>query len=341
MSSALPALLALAAASPPSVGFGADRGGILPEAARGAIHRPDLLASSRPEEPDERELDSTRESPGGSNPWTVALVSAGFAGAVLTVGTIAWWDRGFDAFRFNDTGFFGRETYAGGADKLGHFFSAYVSMCAMTSIYEELGISRDGAVLGATLFTMLLWNGFELIDGFTDYGVEHGDIVMNTLGIGAGAAIELFPAVERTIGFRLGYVPSRDFLAHDKTFLKFINDYTGMTFYGDVKLKGVFDLAGVSPGPLRFVVTGPVYSTGRYSPVRVHEERRRNLGLHVGVSLAEVLRAIGDGDPGVEAQARFFDFYAVPFLQVAAIRDLNQDQWFISFGVSNRGEIAL
>ncbi|MCK6549570.1 YfiM family protein [Myxococcota bacterium] len=277
----------------------------------------------------------------GPRPLAVGLVSAGIAGAVLGTGVVAWWDRGFTELHFADTGLLGEETYAGGADKVGHLYAAWVSMAGMRPIYESLGISRDGAIVGASIFTFLLFNGFELIDGFTDYGVEGGDILANTVGIGLGALAEASPAFDATFGLRLGYVPSRDFLAREKTTLKFINDYSGMMYFADLKLKGLFDLLGEEPGVARYLVTGLAWGTKDYSPVKRRESRERHLGVHVGISLAEVLRAVADGDSGIEMQARFFDFYAVPFLSVLLMRELNEGSWFISFGIANRFQVGL
>lgn len=277
----------------------------------------------------------------GPSPLAVGLVSAGVAGAVLGTGVVAWWDRGFTELHFADTGLLGQETYAGGADKLGHLYAAWVSMAAMRPIYQSLGISREGSIVGASIFTFLLFNGFELIDGFTDYGVEHGDILANTVGIGLGALAEASPAFDSVFGLRLGYVPSADFLSREKTTLKFINDYSGMLYFADLKLKGLSEVLGAEPGFLRYFVTGLAWGTKDYSPVKRRPTRERHFGVHVGLSLAEVLRAIADGDPGIEMQARFFDFYAVPFLSVLFMRELNEGSWFLSFGIANRFQVDL
>ncbi|MBI4818659.1 MAG: DUF2279 domain-containing protein [Deltaproteobacteria bacterium] len=279
--------------------------------------------------------------PQGPNTPLIALASAGLSGLVLGVGTQAWWKDGLQAFSLRETGFLERDTYAGGADKLGHLYCTYVSMHIVASVYEELGMSSTASVWYAALFTGLLWNGFELIDGFTKYGFEYGDVVFNTLGIGLGALVQLVPEAGSLVGLRLGYVPSRDFLYRDKSFLKFINDYTGMTYYLDFYAKGALGLAGIEPGFLRYWVVGPIWSTEDYSPVRRHESRRRTFGFHVGLSLGEILREFGDRDPGVRAIARFFDFYAVPFLGVTVASDLNTGAYYFGFGVSNRSEIPL
>ncbi|GAG57180.1 unnamed protein product, partial [marine sediment metagenome] len=40
-------------------------------------------------------------------------------------------------------GFFGKNTYAGGADKAGHFYASYVEFRTMVSLYELIGIKHS------------------------------------------------------------------------------------------------------------------------------------------------------------------------------------------------------
>jgi hypothetical protein len=114
-----------------------------------------------------------------------------------------------------------------------------------------------------------------------------------------------------------------------------------MTYYLDVKAKGVFSLLDEDPGMLRYVQAGVAFNTDQYSPVKRWEQRRRNFGVHVGLSMSEILRAWGDGDEGVEPIAKFFDFYAVPFLNFTLMTDLNSGEWFVNFGIANRFEAPL
>jgi hypothetical protein len=276
-----------------------------------------------------------------ANPLIVAGTSTAIVAIIAAWGWGAWWNEGFKTFHFRETGFLGHETYAGGADKLGHMYGTYLSAKATTKLYLALGMRQTGAALLSAGAVTLVSNGIELADGFTSFGFEYGDVVFNTLGTIAALASDLSPEFHAMFGMRIAYVPSRDFLANEKTFIKWINDYTGMLFYLDLKLKGVFEAFGEDPGLARYLITGVVWGSERYSPVRVESERRRSLGVHVGVSLPQILRDVYEGDQGVEAFATFFDYYAVPFLSVALINDLNSGEWILNFGVANRLEIDL
>lgn len=276
-----------------------------------------------------------------ANPLIIAGTSVAIIGAIAAWGYGAWWNTDLQSFHFLDTGFLGRDTYAGGSDKLGHTYAAYVSTLFMTRLYEALGMKHTSAALLAAGAVTFASNGIEITDGFTRYGFEYEDVLFNLLGIAAGLTSELVPEFKSIFGMRLAYIPSHDFLANDKTFIKWINDYSGMIYYFDLKMKGVFEAFGGDPGLARYLLAGVVWSTDQYSPVRVDENRRRSLGVYAGISLPQILRDAYPGDEGVEAYATFFDYYAIPFLSISAMTDLNSGDWYVNFGVANRLEIGL
>lgn len=271
----------------------------------------------------------------------VLIASAGMSAVVLGVGTQAWWDEGLQPFSFRDTGWFGRDTYSGGADKLGHLYSSYVMTQAAASIYEAIGVESETAAWLSAGFVFLLFNGFELIDGFTDFGFEYGDVVFNTLGVASGLVARLFPELERSLGIRLGYIPSNDFLDNPKSVLKFINDYSGMLYYLDFKAQGILEQLELEPGWARYLVGGLIYGTQGYSPVRqAPDEKRRLFGVHLGISAAELLRENAEGDGPTLGIARALDFYALPFFSVSLMRDLNGSDWIFSLGLGHRAQVA-
>ncbi len=276
-----------------------------------------------------------------SHPLAVIGASAAVVALLGVWAVDAWWSDGLKPFSWRDAGAFGQDTYAGGADKTGHAYSSYLMTHFTYGLYRALGMSKTHAAWWGAGATFLVSNWVELIDGFTEFGFEAGDVVANSFGVALGLLTKLSPTAASLIGFRISYVPSPDFLQNDKSVLKWINDYTGMTYYLDVKGKGVFELMDRDPGLLRYVQAGVAFNTDQYSPVKRWEERRRNFGIHVGVSMSEVLRSWGDGDEGVEPIATFFDYYAVPFLNFSLMNDLNSGEWFINFGVANRFESPL
>ncbi|HEY7113891.1 MAG TPA: DUF2279 domain-containing protein [Thermoanaerobaculia bacterium] len=108
-------------------------------------------------------------------------------------------DNGTPGFHFTQDGYFGRGTYAGGADKASHFVDSHIAARAMTTFYGLIGMSPSASrLLGrgvATLASIVT----EIGDGTTKFGFSWED------ALGAGAALGLGASGwDDTIGFRLG-----------------------------------------------------------------------------------------------------------------------------------------
>src|SRR5262249_58769810 len=89
------------------------------------------------------------------------------------------------SFHVTDEGWFGRNAYAGGADKAAHFVDYAIISKETANIYELMGFSRNTSIaLGfGTAFTSGLMN--ELGDGVNPYGFSPEDLAMDTFGAGA------------------------------------------------------------------------------------------------------------------------------------------------------------
>jgi len=285
---------------------------------------------------------SSTTTDGGPVGATSAIgASTAAVAAVYGIGTQAWWaGDGLRDFKLRDTGFFGADTYAGGADKLGHTIAAYSGVHAAALFYEALGFGPFVSTwLGAALVTVIL-DGIELVDSFTRFGFEYGDVIFNALGVGAGVITRLFPAVDETVGLRLGYWPSKDALASPNPAGKILTDYTGMIYYFDIKAKGLLEALGYEPGFEKHLIGGVAFATHGYASL-VEQQQRQLLGGHIGLSMAELLRTFADGDKGTEGIARFFDFYGMPFFSLSFMNDLRSGDWFVSFGLGDRTNLGL
>ena len=142
---------------------------------------------------------------------TQALIWGG-AGTVLAYGAAVWWKEGSSGhFRTTSEGWFGQDTYAGGADKLGHAYSTYVGTRLLARGFEWAGNNRDDAVVlsAATVFGTLL--AVETLDGFSErYKFSKEDLIMNAVGTGLGLLFEKNRRLDDLFDFRLHYWPSGD-----------------------------------------------------------------------------------------------------------------------------------
>lgn len=278
------ALAVLAALLVPHEGLGAPSRAFHLDGVRLAapVLRLDPPASPEPPPPPRRPLLDRKSS----------LVTAGLLGAVPIVSYAAWWrDTGTSRFTLAHENWFGEETYAGGADKASHIVIGYFGQRALQALYLELGRTREEArrlSIGVGLAAGAL---IELGDAFSQYGGAWEDVVSNAIGLGVGAFLDA-RGLHDTLGMRVGFVKA---LIPDACcrFGGYGGDYSREIYTLDVKLAGLLPRLGVArPGLGRFFLVSLAYGTKgyRYSDAPVRE---RNVGLEVGLNVAEVLRALG------------------------------------------------
>jgi len=87
---------------------------------------------------------------------------------INVVGYLAWW-RGAppDQFEWIQDGWFGEHTYAGGADKLGHFYANHLQTRAIAGILEEGGWQPRTATYAGAALTLGTFYVVEMRDAFS------------------------------------------------------------------------------------------------------------------------------------------------------------------------------
>jgi hypothetical protein len=104
-------------------------------------------------------------------PWqkagSVAIVG-GIYGTAWAWVSAAWWTRKGDAtgFTFMNEGAFSLDTYAGGADKMGHYYAAYLMNRGFAGILEWGGFPRTGSIITATALTTAFLTAVEYKDAY-------------------------------------------------------------------------------------------------------------------------------------------------------------------------------
>ncbi len=242
---------------------------------------------------------------------TRALIG-GYAAGVALYGYSSWWGKDVQRlvvnddgtvsvvtvpnrtsnFHWSDEGWFGTDSVAGGADKLGHAFAFYTSTRLMTTALDEwAGQPRRDAIRLAAVTSAAVSFAIEVFDGYTfEYGFSWQDMVMNLLGVGAGVLLETHPKLDQLIDLRLQYWPSDDAKKYGET--NPFNDYSGQTYLMVFKASGVPELEG-NPW-LRYVELQFGYGSRGYSPhpgpyAPDQPVKERNLYVGIGLNLSELL----------------------------------------------------
>lgn len=242
----------------------------------------------------------------------------GTSAALATYGWRNWWRDGFRSrFRTTSEGWFGRDTYSGGADKLGHFYMPYASSRLLTRLLVWNGAAHANALQTAGWYTLGAYAAIEVLDGFSrNWRFSHEDMVMNVAGVGAGAVLELYPALDRKFDVRVLYRPSRE---EGRRFDPF-GDYSGQTYLFVTKLAGFDGLPRTSW--LRYVELTAGYGSRGFAPAHQRSGTRK---LYVGVSfnLSELLARPQNGERPAAIVARtVLEYVQLPGTAVMAHRAL-------------------
>jgi hypothetical protein len=273
---------------------------------------------------------------GGATLRAVTL-SAGVVAAATAFGALVWYEnQPYRGWHWRNVEGFGENTYAGGADKLAHLYAWYVGVRAMASLYQWGGLPFDTSLLVGGLFTVGLASTVEAVDGVT-YGFEVSDWLANLLGIGLGLTLRAVPQLDAFVGLRVAWVPTEQFLREQSNRLKVSKNYSGTMFFLDLKPAGFEGALDVSIGPARFLSFGLTYNTIGYAPAA--PTRQRNIGVYVGLNVAEFLdAAFGDRVGPLTTLAKYV---AVPGATVALTRDLNHGILGVNLGAGQRTQIDI
>ena len=220
--------------------------------------------------------------------WKNAAVIGGIGLTVGIYGANSWWKDGVSgSFRAIDEGWFGKNSYAGGADKVGHAFFTYTGARLLSRGFEALG-NDPGRSLRLGAWTSLgVMTGVEVVDGFSKrFRFSLEDALANAAGAAFAVLAEMDPRLDALLDFRLLYRRSDD--ARRVGEEDPIADYSGQTFLLALKADGVPRLREVPL--LRYLELQAGYNTRGYEPndgVKIDPHRRIYYG--VGVNLSRLL----------------------------------------------------
>jgi hypothetical protein len=180
-----------------------------------------------------------RRAPRRGHRLAAGLTLAGLYAGFATWTYFAWYRKGCrpepyecTEFLWGRDGAFAADTYAGGADKLGHTWATLaLGRLGTELLYQWGGYRRGTSILVGMGLSELLFAAVEYRDGFT-YQFSYWDFTFNTLGALLGAAQGAWPRFDDLVDFRVQYFPSR---AYRDRFVAdgdvdVAEDYSGQTY---------------------------------------------------------------------------------------------------------------
>ena len=226
-------------------------------------------------------------------------------------------------WHFTDEGWFGENTYVGGADKASHFVSYYVVQRLLTEYNQAFHVPRNQAAWLATGGSFLAGLMTEIGDGTNKFGFSWEDLAMDTVGAFSGLAIVNFQ-LDDLLGFRAGWVPG----APDPGVGGLGRDYSSEIYTADLKFQGLGRRAHFNPGPARFLLFSITYGTKGY-PYDSPDVRQRQLGLEIGINFGPILEALKVPRNkwwGI-CLYTLFDVVRFPYTAIGWRYDLNSGTW--------------
>ncbi len=229
-------------------------------------------------------------------------------------------------FHFTNEGWFGQNTYAGGGDKASHFVSFYIVGKLMSGVNEELGMSRDRALLLGTGVSFLAGLATELGDGTNRYGFSWEDLTMDALGAATFLGIAHY-GLGDLISFQGGLVPAPTAVCCPYGGTG--KDYTQEIYSANLKIAGLGERAKFNPGLARFLMVSVSYSAKGY-PYADPQVRERQVGFGVGINFSEILHSVGVPPDKWWSKILYFlfDVIRIPYTQVGMYYDLNNGHWY-------------
>jgi len=214
------------------------------------------------------------------------VVASGLAGTIM-LGTIvdsyfSWWKDADKPFSFID------HTYESwlqgshlGIDKVGHFYGTYVLFKSIRNILLWGGCDRSTALWWGAGYAF--WNGLEteIGDGFSPYGFDYQDLVLDIGGVAFGLLQTDIPFLQN-FDFKFSFWSTAGF----KSPANFINDYDAMTIWLTANVHNLLP-EGVRDYWPEFLRLGVGYSVD-------DRETRREVAVGLDISIESLFRAPND-----------------------------------------------
>ena len=226
---------------------------------------------------------------------------------VVTAWGISQWDYFERASHAQPEGWFRDDTDEGGADKLGHLYTSYITSHGLSYLYESWCFSKQDAAFYGALSSFAIYSYMEFGDSFSDFGFSYEDFIMNALGSVAGFYLYKNPQLARKIDLRWEY----GLHTNDQDFT---TDYENSKFLLALKLNG-FD--SMRQSFLKYLELHIGYYTRGFDDPT--DDNQRNIYWGVGINLTDLFRRNGH-----RKTAAFLNYFQLPGTYVELKKDRNK-----------------
>lgn len=169
---------------------------------------------------------------------TKLVIIGGATVAFFTYGYVIqndiWWKGEQNDFHFNNSEDY---KYALNADKLGHFYFAYLTTNIYSDLFQWAGIKKQKALLYGGLVAFTFQTFTEIRDGFSKgYGFSWGDFTANFLGAAYPSLQEYYPVL-KPFNFKISFYPSEKFKSGAHSSI--LDDYESTYHWLSIDINGL------------------------------------------------------------------------------------------------------
>jgi uncharacterized protein YfiM (DUF2279 family) len=291
---------------------------------------PDPSGGEEPQEPPAgQEATVTQPKPKklfntGVTLWTVGALLGGVGqgiGAPIKYGTESW--------HFTAEGWFGYDTYAGGADKVSHFIVSSGVSRLLYEMYRLNGLTEKQSFYLSLAATVTAGIFVETGDAVTVYGWSWEDLTVDVLGATSGLLINRYH-LQDLLGLRLGPAGGEVPAGAVGSSVEWLgSSYNDEIYTGDLKLGGLITRLHGNPGIARFFLTSVVYYTRGFGYDPPLSSRYQAMGFELGINFPEILKAAGVKETAWWGKVlyAFFNFFRIPYTQVGAYYNFKDRKW--------------
>lgn len=243
------------------------------------------------------------------------FIITGYPLAMLAYGYNAWWEDRTNDFHVEYEGWFEQDAYRGGADKLGHAYTTYLSTRLLTCAFNWAGNDARQSAKLATILAGGATLAIEILDGYTeDIGFSTEDLVFDAAGIGLALLMDTNDTLDQRFDFRFHYEQSP--LAQRLGENDPIEDYSGQTYLLITKASGFKGLR--QHKALRYLELAVGYGSRGYKPSDGTQERERRVFYGLSINLSQLIDDTVFRNRKNSTPARQFSHGVFEYIQVPA-----------------------
>lgn len=254
------------------------------------------------------------------NKENVKYINYGIPLAFIAYGAVFWdWGK-VNGFTFRDEGWFGKNTYAGGTDKLAHMYSHYLINRSSYYMYRNSGLTHKEALKNSFILATSVGVLIEIGDGISHYGFAVNDLISDMAGVGLGHLLNQNAYLDELIGFQMWWWSDDTATGKHKKGEKLkdpIDDYNNQKYIFNFRMAAV-PLLKDFIGTRYINLDVGYYSRGYKADNKIGLQTERTLYSGISLNLSQLIRDFFPKSDFAYALSTASKYYQVPYTSFEA-----------------------